>query len=100
MNRIKKHPVLDIEEQKTLTIIVDGKEIAAQNGDSIAAALTANGIRVFRYSRKRHEPRGFFCGIGHCTDCIMEVDGIPNVRTCITPVRAGMIIRTKHFNQA
>jgi predicted molibdopterin-dependent oxidoreductase YjgC len=49
---------------------------------------------VFRHTRKYHESRGFFCGIGHCTDCIMEVDGIPNVRTCITPVQPGMIIRT------
>jgi predicted molibdopterin-dependent oxidoreductase YjgC len=94
MNRIHNHPVLDIEDQKTLTIIVDGKHIEARQGDSIAAALAANGIRVFRHTRKYHKPRGFFCGIGHCTDCIMEVDGIPNVRACITPVQPGMIIRT------
>jgi predicted molibdopterin-dependent oxidoreductase YjgC len=95
MNRIERHPVLDIQEQEPLVITVDGKEIEARKGDSIAAALLANGIRVFRRTHKYHETRGVFCGIGQCTDCIMEVDGMPNVRTCVTPVRAGMIIRTQ-----
>jgi predicted molibdopterin-dependent oxidoreductase YjgC len=95
MNRIERHPVLDIQEQAPLTIFVDGKEIEAREGDSIAAALLANGIRVFRRTRKYHETRGIFCGIGQCTDCIMEVDGMPNVRTCVTAVRQGMVIRTQ-----
>jgi aerobic-type carbon monoxide dehydrogenase small subunit (CoxS/CutS family) len=55
----------------------------------------AHGRRIFRYTKKHHETRGLFCGIGQCTDCVMEVDGVPNVRTCVTPVREGMIVVTQ-----
>jgi predicted molibdopterin-dependent oxidoreductase YjgC len=77
-------------------IEVDGKEIEARAGEPIAAALLAAGQSVFRYTRKRKEPRGVFCAIGRCTDCMMVVDGVPNVRTCVTPVRAGMKVETQH----
>ena len=60
----------------------------------IAAALLASGVRVFRKTAKKGYPRGVFCGIGRCTDCVMTVDGKPNVRTCVTPVRAGMKVET------
>ena len=59
-------------------------------------ALMAAGKMVLRYTVKYHEPRGVFCAIGQCTDCMMMVDGVPNVRTCVTPVRAGMRIETQH----
>jgi predicted molibdopterin-dependent oxidoreductase YjgC len=61
----------------------------------IAAALLAAGIRVHRYTTKRREPRGIFCGIGQCTDCVMVVNGVPNVRTCVTQVEKGMVIETQ-----
>lgn len=61
-------------------------------GDTIASALTANGIKVFRESLKYHRPRGFYCAIGNCSSCLMTVNGIPNVRTCITPLEEGMQI--------
>mgnify|MGYP002597611626 CR=1 FL=1 len=70
----------------------------AREGDPIAAALMANGIRTFRHTARYHEPRGLFCGIGQCTDCVMEVDGKPNVKTCITRVREGMTVRTQEGN--
>ena len=91
--RVEKHPVLgDREVGKLVFISVDGKEIQAVEGEPIAAALLAQGMKVFRKTPRFGEPRGIFCGIGRCTDCIMTVDGIPNVRTCVTPVKAGMII--------
>ena len=61
----------------------------------IAAALMAHGKKTFRYTNRRSEPRSLFCGIGRCTDCVMVVNGVPNVRTCVTPVEAGMIIETQ-----
>ena len=67
----------------------------AYEGEPIAAALLAGGIRVFRHTHKKGEPRGVFCGIGRCTDCMMTVDGVPNVRTCVTPAREGMVIETQ-----
>lgn len=95
--RVESHPVLgDLEEVPMVTITVDGKELKARQGEMILSALLANGIIVNRYTRKRHEPRGLFCGIGQCTDCMMTVNGIPNVRTCITPVEDGMRIEVQN----
>jgi predicted molibdopterin-dependent oxidoreductase YjgC len=94
--RIEKHPILGPLEKKAIVKIeVDGRLIEAFDGEPIAAALMAAGISVFRYTRKKSQPRGIFCAIGQCTDCMMTVDGVPNVRTCITPVKAGMKIVTQ-----
>ncbi len=93
--RIVKHPVLgNMQKGRKVSIRVDGAEVEAYEGEPIAAALVAAGIRVFRTTRKRNEPRRIFCAIGRCTDCAMTVDGQSNVRTCITPVRDGMEIMT------
>ena len=91
--RIVRHPILgDVEERRKVSISVDGVEVEAYEGEPIAAALVAAGIKVFRTTRKKNEPRRIFCAIGRCTDCVMTVDGQPNVRTCITSVRDGMEI--------
>ncbi|WP_069997656.1 (2Fe-2S)-binding protein [Cellulosilyticum sp. I15G10I2] len=96
MSRIKRHPILgELRSQKEIEIIVDGKTYMAYEGEMIASALLACGKKVFRYTPKHHRPRGVFCAIGKCTDCIMTVNGIPNIRTCITPVVDGMIIETQ-----
>ena len=94
--RVKDHPILGERDMgRKVAISVDGKEMQAFEGEPIAAVLMANGIRVFRKTRKRGEPRGVFCAIGRCTDCIMTVDGVSNVRTCVTMVKEGMEIRTE-----
>ena len=93
---IKKHPILgDAPEAEEVTVILDGVPIKVEKGQMIAAALLEKGIRVNRYTRKNHAPRGIFCGIGQCTDCVMIVNGQRNVRTCITPVEEGMVIETQ-----
>jgi len=93
--RITGHPILeDIKDRKKVIITVDNKQIDAYEGEPIAAALHAAGIKVFRTTRKYGEPRGVFCNRGRCTDCIMKVDGKPNVRTCITMVKEGMNIES------
>jgi len=95
-NRIVEHPILGkIDDKEMVTIKVDGKKIKAKKGEMIIAALIANGIRINRYTLKKKEPRGIFCGIGQCTDCVMVVNGRINVRTCITPVVDGMVIQTQ-----
>lgn len=94
--RVTSHPVLgQLVQARMLRITVDGRELAAREGETIAAALLAEGIRVNRLTKKRHEPRGLFCGIGQCTDCVMVVNGVPNTRTCVTPVADGMVIETQ-----
>lgn len=96
-NRVVDHPVLGKEEIKEIvSIIVDGKPVQSKKGEMIAAALIAVGIRINRYTVKNKSPRGIFCGIGQCTDCVMIVNGIPNIRTCITPVQDGMVIETQY----
>ena len=70
-------------------------EIPAKQGEPIAAALLAAGVKIFRTTAKRGFPRGIFCGIGRCTDCVLTVDGRPNVRACVTPVRPGMNVQTQ-----
>lgn len=96
MNRIPNHPILDEEKPgKEVQIIVDGKPIMAREGEMIAAALIANGIFINRYTEHKHKPRGIYCAIGRCTDCIMTVDNVPNVRTCVTKVKEGMKITTQ-----
>ncbi len=96
MNRVLQHPILgEAPQEQQIIIYVDGNPCAAREGEMIAAALLANGISTFRFTAKNHKPRGIFCGIGRCTDCIMTVDGVPNVRTCVTKVRDGMRIETQ-----
>jgi sarcosine oxidase subunit alpha len=96
LERIKEHPLLSFERGELITFFFEGRELSAYSGETIAAALHANGIKVLRYSAKGRRPQGLFCAIGKCSSCLMEVDGKPNVRTCITPVRAGMIVRRQH----
>lgn len=95
--RIKEHPILGIQEKgRPVTFTFDGKELQGFEGEPIAAALKANGVMVHRYTKKQHKPRGIFCAIGRCTDCVMVVDNVPNVRTCITPLKEGMDVRTQY----
>ena len=89
--RVIEHPILgDLEDKKKVTLYYNVEPIEALEGEPIASALMNAGIRVFRTTAKRHEPRGIFCAIGRCTDCMMIVDGIPNTRTCVTAVHDGM----------
>lgn len=88
--RITEHPVLPFIKQKKITIYYGGEPIEAAEGEPVAAALLASGIRALRTTVKYREPRGVFCAIGRCTDCMMIVDGVPNTRTCVTAARDGM----------
>ena len=75
---------------QAVAIAVDGEDVVAYEGESIAAALLASGHRVTRWTPRLEEPRGYFCGMGVCQDCLVTVDDAPNVRACMTPVRDGM----------
>ncbi|MHB9098763.1 MAG: (2Fe-2S)-binding protein [Syntrophales bacterium] len=73
---------------------LDGEPAVAYEGETIAAALLALGIRTFRVSPKEKEPRGLHCGMGVCFDCIVTVNDQLNVRACMTPVEKGMKVET------
>ncbi|MCI5911273.1 MAG: (2Fe-2S)-binding protein [Oscillospiraceae bacterium] len=95
--RIAEHPILgSYDKGRTVEFTLDGKKLEGCEGEPIAMALKNAGVMVHRYTRKEHRPRGIFCAIGRCTDCVMIVNGQPNVRTCITPLEEGMKIETQY----
>ena len=95
--RISEHPIIEsYNKGRKVTFSFDGKELSGYEGECIAAALKAAGVMVHRYTAKQHKPRGIFCAIGRCTDCVMIVNGVPNVRTCVTPLEEGMQIQTQY----
>ena len=95
-NRITEHPILGTTEKGRLVkFTIDGRQMEGYEGEPIAAALKAAGIMIHRYTAKQHKPRGIFCAIGRCTDCVMVVDGKPNIRTCVTPLKEGMDVQTQ-----
>jgi hypothetical protein len=67
-----------------------GATVAAQPGQSVAAALLAAGITDWRTTRTGGRPRGLFCGIGVCFDCLITVDGVPDQRACLVTAADGM----------
>ena len=84
-----------VERGRALGVFVDGAEVRAYEGESIAVALVASGRRFTRWTARTGEPRGYFCGMGVCQDCLVTVDGLPNVRACVTPVRDGMRVESQ-----
>ena len=76
-------------------IEVDGVARQAFEGETIAAVMLANRTRTLRKTRKMYEPRGLFCGIGVCYDCLVIVDGRANVRACMTKAAPGMSVQTQ-----
>jgi len=90
--RISKHPILNFRRGKEIFINFQGRKIKAFENETIAVALYAAGIVHFSYSAVRHRPRGPFCMIGKCSQCFMRVNGVPHVRTCVTPVEEGISV--------
>ncbi len=76
-------------------ITFDGRPVRALPGQSIAAALWAAGILAWRTTRKGGAPRGAFCGIGSCYDCLATVNGRPNRRACLLRARPGDAVTTQ-----
>ncbi|MEU6313032.1 (2Fe-2S)-binding protein [Streptomyces sp. NPDC047014] len=77
------------------TIGFDGRELPAQEGQSVAAVLWSAGILAWRTTREGGTPRGAFCGIGSCYDCLATVNGRPNQRACLLPARPGDTVTTQ-----
>jgi predicted molibdopterin-dependent oxidoreductase YjgC len=84
-----------LERGPRLTFTFDGKPIVAYQGESIAAALMAAGHRTLRSTPLLDQPRGVFCGMGVCFDCLVVIDGRPSIRACLTPAADGMRVETQ-----
>ncbi len=73
-----------------VTIDFEGEQLEAEAGEPLACTVMQSGVMLFSRSVKYHRPRGPFCMTGGCSNCLMRVDGQPNIATCMTPARAGM----------
>jgi len=73
----------------------DGRPLPVREGQTIGASLTAAGVRSWRTTRGSSSPRGLFCGIGVCFDCLIRLNGRPNVRACVTAARPGDVVTSQ-----
>jgi sarcosine oxidase subunit alpha len=90
-NRIESHPIIPIPAQETIEFFWQNQKLTAKNGETISAALIANGIDVFGHHPKDGSPLGLFCANGQCSQCLVLLDGRP-VKACMTPVTPGASI--------
>ena len=96
MTRLKNLPTLRIDAGRSLAFTYRGKSYRGVAGDTVATALYANGVRVFGRSLKYHRPRGLYSLDGECSNAMVEVDGVPNVRAETTPLAAGMTVKPQN----
>jgi len=85
-----------IDRSRPLEFWFEGRKVYALEGDTIASALYSAKVRIFSRSFKYHRARGLFCVSGRCPNCLVNVDGRPNVRACVEPAKSG--IRVKRQN--
>ena len=78
-----------------MTLSVDGEPLEALDGETLAAALVAAGRPVLRRTPGGGEARGLFCGMGVCFECLVQIDGRPNVQACLVRVAEGMRVETQ-----
>jgi len=97
--RLSSHPVLDVSmrDRKKISIAVDGKSLDVLEGEVLAAALWANGFIALGHNPIDGSHRGMYCGIGHCYECRVTVDGLQDVRSCLIRVRDGMQVSLQKF---
>ena len=81
----------DINEP-TVTITIEDRQIKVPASDNVAAAMLSAGIVIARTTAVSGAPRGPYCMMGTCFECLVEIDGVPNQQACQTQVRAGMNI--------
>ena len=96
MNRLSQLPTLRINPSEKRSLTYRGKTYQGVAGDTIATALFAGGVRVFGRSLKYHRPRGLYSLDGECSNTMMAVDGVPNVRTENTLLQNGMAVKAQN----
>lgn len=86
--------------QETVTITFDGNPLQVEASQTVAAALLGHGISTFRTSVVGNQPRGPYCLMGVCFECLVAIDGIQNRQACMTLVREGMSVSSQHGARA
>ncbi|MGX1880779.1 (2Fe-2S)-binding protein [Streptomyces sp. NPDC055287] len=96
--RVPRRTPLDLVRARPepgFTVTLDGRPVDALPGQNIAAVLWSAGITSWRTTRDGGRPRGVFCGIGVCFDCLVTVNDRPNQRACLVQVSPGDAVRTQ-----
>jgi len=93
---LPEYPGETIRRDRPVTIDFEGRTVRAFEGDTVGSALTANGVTITGRSFKYHRPRGLTCMTGSCPNCLMQIDGLPNIRSCTEPVRDGMRVERQN----
>ncbi|WP_199615963.1 (2Fe-2S)-binding protein [Paenibacillus alkalitolerans] len=92
--RIVHHPVLgQLPQRREISFFYNGTAVRGYEGETVAAALLAEGVRTLRFHEETGTPRGIFCNIGHCMECRVTLNGVDGVRACLTTIEDGMDVR-------
>ncbi len=94
--RLSEHRGELIDRGREIAFSWQGEPYTGYAGDTVASALYASGVRIFSRSFKYHRPRGLLCCGGACPNCLVEVDGVPTVRACMTPIAGGMKVNAQN----
>jgi sarcosine oxidase, subunit alpha len=94
--RLPPQPEELLDRSREVVFSFRGEPVRAFAGDTVGSALFASGQRVFSRSFKYHRRRGLLCCSGACPNCMLTVDGSPNVRACIEPVRDGAVVEPQN----
>jgi hypothetical protein len=94
---MKRNPLtlVDARPEPAFQVTFDGAALNALPGQTVAAVLWSAGITAWRQTRVEERPRGVFCGIGVCFDCLVTMNDVPNQRACLLPARPGDVITTQ-----
>ena len=88
--RITSHPLGDPGDHRSVTIFVNDRPVTVIEGQTLAAELWANGYISLGHNPKTGSNRGVYCGIGHCYECRVTIDGLEDIRSCLIRTRKGM----------
>ncbi len=94
--RLPPGPLEVIDRGRPVSFSLEGRAYVGYAGDTVASALLGAGVEVLGRSFKYHRPRGVLCGQGSCPTCLVTVDGVPNVRACVAPLRPGAEVRRQN----
>ncbi|WP_308436476.1 MULTISPECIES: (2Fe-2S)-binding protein [Virgibacillus] len=92
MMQMVEHPILGRKFDQEITFYFNEQPLKAWEGQTVSAALLANGVKELGRSRKLAQARGVYCATGRCCSCFLTIDGLEHVISCTTLVQEGMVV--------
>ncbi|MBS3819699.1 (2Fe-2S)-binding protein [bacterium] len=89
MKRLKQ-----VKRGEPFNIQVDNEFLTAYHGETLATVLLSAGKKIMRKSLKNKNPRGYYCGMGICNECLVKLEDETRVRACQTLAEPSMKIKT------